>query len=146
MMARRYRPRKLFKFWLYHDLAQDARLIEYIEYLRHTRQFARTIRSGLRLMWTLGEGDLSVLFELFPGLQSKLMPRNDELIQQFREMLQTQPVTAPPVMTSTTGQPLAVPQLVAPALDDDQDTLLIRRDATAGGQSAANFLDSVFGL
>jgi hypothetical protein len=143
MMARRYRPRKLFKFWLYHDLAGDTRLMDYIAYLHRTRQFARTLRNGLRLMWTLGEGDLSVLFELFPGLQSRLAPSNDELIEQFRQMLQAQPVPVPPVLP--TGQTLAAPQLLAPDFDD-QDTILIQRDTRAGGRSASNFLDSVLGL
>jgi hypothetical protein len=147
-MARRYRPRKLFKFWLYRDLIEDTRLIEYIDYLHKTRQFATMVRSGLRLMWTLGEGDLSVLFELFPGLQSRLQPNNDELIAQFRQMLQAQSIVVqapsiPPALT--TGAAIAAPPLIAPTFDDG-DTIVIRRDATAGSAAAANFLDSVFGL
>jgi hypothetical protein len=65
-MARRYRPRKEFKFWLYHDLAEDKRLMEFISFCKNTQQFARMVRNGLRLMWSLGEGETFVLYELFP--------------------------------------------------------------------------------
>ena len=152
MMARRYRPRKRFVFWLYHDLAEDTRLMEYIDYLLKTNQFTKSIRNGLRLMWTLGEGDLSVLFELFPTLRAKLAPSSDELIEQFRQMLQAQPlaVAAPltPALPSMTGKQLAVPQIAMPSFDqdDDQDTIVIRRDESADASAGMNFLDAALGL
>jgi hypothetical protein len=71
MMARRYRPRKEFKFWLYHDLDEDTRLMEFIRFCKSTQQFARMVRNGLRLMWSLGEGNTAILYELFPWLQTQ---------------------------------------------------------------------------
>lgn len=73
-MAGRYRPRREFKFWLFTDMPEQARLMEFIEYCKAKRAFARVVRDGIRLMWSLGEGDTTVLFELFPGLSAKLMP------------------------------------------------------------------------
>lgn len=150
-MARRYRPRKLFKFWLYHDLAEDTRLMEYIDYLRKTRQFATVLRSGLRLMWTLGQGDLSVLFELFPTLRSQFVPDNTALIEEFRRMLQAQTVAAspvPPVTALPPGpKPMNIKSIPMPTFDeDDQDTIVLSRDATSGEQAAANFLQSVLAI
>lgn len=81
------RRKKEIKFTLYHDVLEDTRLMEYVDYLRKTQQFPKVIRNALRLVWTLGEGDLSVLFELFPSLRGQFMPRPDELIEQFRQML-----------------------------------------------------------
>jgi len=71
-MTRRPRPRKEFKFWLYWDIDEQVKLMDYIKWLNQTRQFATVVRNGLRLMWTLSEGDTSVLFELFPGLRAQL--------------------------------------------------------------------------
>src|SRR5574337_1264443 len=121
-MTRRFRPRKEIKFWLYRDIALEARMIEYIEYLRHTRQFARTIRSGLRLMWTLSEGDTSVLFELFPTLRSRFAPDNTALIEEFRRMLHAQ--TPTPALPSGLKPIAAAQSLPMPTIDDD-DTVVI---------------------
>jgi hypothetical protein len=149
-MTRRYRPRKEFKFWLYRDLAEDTRLMDYIAYLRKTRQFAKVLRNGLRLMWTLGEGDLSVLFELFPSLRSQFMPKGDDLIEQFRQMLlQHQPAIpeiptiAPPAAGNVKSLP--VPKIAMPTFDDE-DTMVIRRDTTAETSTTSNFLDAAFGF
>ena len=90
-MARRYRPRKEFKFWLYHDLAEDKRLMEFISFCKTTQQFARMVRNGLRLMWSLGEGETFVLYELFPwtrpsaAIQSPA-PDTEKLEQQIADL------------------------------------------------------------
>jgi hypothetical protein len=148
-MARRYRPRKEFKFWLYHDLTEDQRLMEYIAYLRKTRQFAKTLRNGLRLMWSLGEGDLSVLFELFPSLRSQFAPNTDALIEEFRQMLLQRPAALPeiPTLASTSGGPkkLPAPPIAMPTFDDE-DTIVIRRDPNASANTSVNFLDAALGF
>lgn len=77
MATGRFRPRKEFKFWLFHDIAEDVRLMEFIQFCKSKRKFASVIRSGIRLMWSLGEGDTSVLFELFPTLKSELIHVKD---------------------------------------------------------------------
>ena len=146
-MARRYRPRKLFKFWLYQDLAEDTRLMEYIEYLHKTRQFATMVRNGLRLMWTLGQGDISVLFDLFPTLRAQFTPDNSALIEEFRLMLQTQsaaavPALPPGIKALAINKPIAMPIFD----DDEQETVVIRRDENAGDQAADRFLQSIAAL
>jgi hypothetical protein len=85
-MARRFRPRKEFKFWLYHDLAEDMRLMEFIRFCKSTQQFACMVRNGLRLMWSLGEGNTDVLYELFPWLKQQAAPDTSHLEQQIADL------------------------------------------------------------
>lgn len=145
-MARRYRPRKLFKFWLYHDLAEDVRLMEYIDYLHKTRQFVTVLRNGLRLMWTLGQGDLSILFELFPTLRSQFAPDNSALIEEFRRMLQAQPQLAPrELVPAENARALPAPS-VARHVFDEEDTIVIKTNTNAAAIGTANFLKAAFGI
>jgi hypothetical protein len=146
-MTRRYRPRKEFKFWLYHDLVEDMRLMEYIEFLVKTRQFATNVRNGLRLMWSLGQGDLSILFELFPTLRAQFVPDNSTLIEEFRQLLlqqsrAVQPETAP----ALSGPKLlaGAKQLPMPVLDDDQDTIVLKRNVST--DASANLFNAMLGL
>lgn len=147
---RRYRPRKQFKFWLYHDLLEDLRLMEYIAYLRKTQQFAKVLRSGLRLMWTLGEGDLSILFELYPTLRSQFVPGGENLIQEFRRLLEEHQIAIPDMpklepLSKGSAKPLLAPEIPMPTFDDE-DTMVVRRDVNAGANTTANFLDAAFGF
>lgn len=71
-MMSRYRPRKEVKMWLYTDKPDEEKLVGYVTYLKQTRKLAQAIRNGLRLLWSLGEGDTTVLFELFPHLEAQL--------------------------------------------------------------------------
>lgn len=138
------RPRKQFKFWLLRDDAADQGLQEYIAYLKTMGSFTQTIRDGLRLMWTLRQGDLSILFELFPTLQSQLKPDHTPLIEEIRAILLSQPMTtaAPPGI-----KPIAMKPITMPIFDDDADeqpTVIIKTTASAGG--TANFLEAAFKL
>lgn len=154
-MARKYRPRKEFKFWLYHDLVEDIRLMEFIQYCKATRQFARVVRDGIRLVWSLREGNNAVLFELFPHLERQFKPDAEELIEQFRQMLmqhqQAAPVPQQPQLSDGAGQGrpklLSAAKIELPVLDeddDDGDTIIITKKS--GGANGSNLLAGVLGL
>lgn len=128
-MARRYRPRKEFKFWLYHDLDEDKRLMEFIRFCKNTQQFACMVRNGLRLMWSLGEGSTAVLYELFPWLQTqntltKSTSDTENLERQIADlkliMLEQGGIKPPtsnyPVLKSTNPPPVVAPK-TAPIAD-----------------------------
>jgi len=83
----RFRPRKELKIWLYRDVDEEARLIGYCAWLKSTRQLATIIKRAIRLYWSLSEGNLSVLFELFPALESRFKPDAETLMDEFRQML-----------------------------------------------------------
>ena len=69
-MATRFR--KMFKFWLDLDKDDEYELAEEIATLRKNRQFAPTLRNGLRLILELQRGETSLLFEMFPNLKAKI--------------------------------------------------------------------------
>ena len=155
-MPRKYRPRKEFKFWLYHDRAEDSRLMEFIAYCKATRQFARVVRDGIRLIWSLREGNTDVLFELFPHLERQFKPDAETLIEQFRQMLMQQQVAAPvqppaPLAISNgaaeQGGPRAlnVPPIVLPLLDDEDDAETLVLNASSGG-NAKSVMDTILKL
>lgn len=139
----RYRPRKEFKFWLYHDLADDVKLMEWIKFCKETRQFASVIKRGLRLMWSLGQGDTSVLFELFPTLKSELIhvkdlppvpppPDNSHLERQIAELkkliLEQGAISAPPKdypsMKPATAPVAAVTKAAPVSVDEIHDNFM----------------------
>lgn len=133
---RRFRPRKEFKFWLYHDIAEDVKLMEYIAYLYASRQFARTIRNGLRLMWTLGQGDLSVLFELFPGIKSSLNSQYREDIDELKRLIKEN--------CNSSAQPIldrpAIKTLLPVAVSEDEDNNMLILNRVTSTDSTHNFL------
>jgi hypothetical protein len=114
MTATRSRTKKEYRFALYPDVLEDSHLMAYVDYLRKTQQLPQVIRNALRLVWTLGEGDLSVLFELFPSLRGQFMPKPDELIEQFRQMLYQRMMAA---MSVAPEPPPAGPQQLELPLD-----------------------------
>lgn len=160
----RYRPRKEVKMWLYTDKPEENKLVEYVGYLKKTRQLAKMVRDGLRLIWTLGEGDMSFLFQLFPHLEAQLanhfappappdsgdMQRQIELavaagvekaMQNFPALPAGRMVAEPAYKEvgkgiGTIGQGRVI---AAPVFDDDddQDTVLITKAAISGNSDTA---------
>ncbi|MEO8611417.1 MAG: hypothetical protein ABI690_26200 [Chloroflexota bacterium] len=67
--------------------------MEFIEYCKQTRKWARVVRDGVRLIWSLGEGDPSVLYELFPWTRPQTallspMPDTENLERQIADLKQ----------------------------------------------------------
>ncbi|MEO8607161.1 MAG: hypothetical protein ABI690_04735 [Chloroflexota bacterium] len=152
-MPRKYRPRKEFKFWLYHDRDEDSRLMEFIQYCKSTRQFARVVRDGIRLIWSLREGNTHILFELFPHLERQFNPDAEDLIAQFREMLLQQrnaPVSQPVQIDSGIEQGgrkmLSGAKIDLPLLDDDDngDTIVLTKKTSV--MNGSNLIAGVLGL
>jgi hypothetical protein len=155
-MPRKYRPRKEFKFWLYHDRDEDSRLMDFIQYCKSTRQFARVVRDGIRLIWSLREGNTSVLFELFPHLERQFNPDAEDLIAQFRDMLlqhRNQPALQPVQIENGHGQVeqggrklLSAVKIDLPLLDedDDRDTLVLTKKS--GMVTGGNLLTGILKL
>jgi hypothetical protein len=164
---RKPEPRKMFKFWLRLDRAEDLKLIEYIEYLVSKRQFVTEIRTALRLLWSLRQGNLWVLFELFPWVRAEFMeyvqslqppksPAELDLQRQLARLEQlllqqgNTPIDKPgptKLLTPNGPRPLQAKQAVAaPSFDDDEDVLVARKNKNAGSQSALNFIKSAFAL
>ena len=129
MKKARYRPRKEIKMWLYRDKDDENRLIDFVQYCKQTRQFARMLRNGIRLMWSLGEGDTSILYELFPWTRPQAallppMPDTANLERQIADLKRIMleqgtaktPYTTYPMLQSNIAAP-AVTLKTAPIAD-----------------------------
>jgi hypothetical protein len=159
------KARLRFNFWL--DIRRDDEfaVAEQIQLLKRQRAFAKTVRDGIRLICDLRAGNVDVLLELFPFVQSKLTPQtpppadNSDLkreIQMLKDLMlhsATPPMVAAPVgilrsSASTIGgpKPLSAPKFDLPRFEDDDEaeTLILTKDTRTN--SAQNFLDSMLAL
>lgn len=153
-MAGRYRPRREFKFWLFMDKQEESRLVDFIEYCKKTRSFSRVVRNGIRLMWSLGEGDTSVLFELFPGLRTQLVPvvkpDTDNLERQIldlKKLILEQNANGGRALPAADKPSKLQKSIVMPLFDDDDDndTVVINK-ASSSKLNGGNLLSGIFGL
>ena len=158
------RVRLQFKFWL--DVLKDveAAIADELERLKEQRKMAPTIRDALRLFLSLGQGDSSVLLELFPDIrgyfyqqfqaeQADAATQFNEIILRLNQIQQVQsqpaPISSPDEMRSISGpRPIAAQSFEVPSYDDDDDGLLleVRVDADAGARASANFINSLMAL
>jgi len=110
--------------------------MEFIQYAKTTRQFAKIVRDGIRLIWSLREGDMTVLFELFPHLEKQFNPDVTELITQFSAMMlqHSQVVDAAPrAIPATVGEG----HKPAPVPESKQSVVM---DASAIADNFLNFI------
>jgi hypothetical protein len=119
-MARKYRPRNEFKFWLFLDKPEELRLVEFIKYCKQTRKWARIVRDGIRLMWSLGEGDTSVLYELFPWTRPQAtllapVPDTENLERQIADLKRIM-LEQGGIKTTTSNYPLLKPSNTPPVV------------------------------
>ena len=168
-MAKRKQPknRKQIKrqtrhFQLRVEHPIDQHVAEILDYKRSKRSEVTAIRDGVRLLWALENGDLAVLFEMFPQYRTQFTPGGagggDDL-QQIKSMLEIvvasrksnellmQSAAAPASETKlVTGKLLGgkVPMPVFDEFeDDDQPTVILNKSSV---NAAANFLGSLSGL
>ncbi|MFP4320839.1 MAG: hypothetical protein ACLFTK_00145 [Anaerolineales bacterium] len=148
--------RRQFRFWLDAAKSDERDLIEYIYKLVETRQFAATIRDGLRLLRDLRARKTDVLQELFPWIDEhyrrKHRPDTSALeakIERLEALLQAHPLPAP---SSGGPRPLTLPggglkPLSAPPMPEDDATLLeIKTDTEAGKRAVQNMINCMFSL
>ncbi len=156
--------RVMQKFWLDLDKPQEEEINQMIDQFKRKREFSRIIRDGIRLIGSLGQGNLAVLLALFPWVEEAFYERFTERQNTLNSSLQQQlerlerllieqgntPVASvlQSVNTSSGGiKKLDVPPVAPPVFDDDDDDItLVVRKAKDDGSSARNFLDSVFAL
>lgn len=156
-MAGRYRPRQVFKFWIFKDKPEEYRLVEFINYCKSKRIFARVVRDGIRLMWSLGEGDTSVLFELFPGLRAQLTPVQPtppppdtghlerQIADLKRLILEQGAISAPPKdypQLKSSGTLVGLKKMALPIIDDEEDTIVLTK--ATGMSNSENSMAALF--
>lgn len=158
--------RVVHHFWLNIWKPLEGELDNQVAQLKKQRQFAETVRDGLRLILDLRAGSLSVLFELFPHLQERLTaqpapvsqppaPDTSELAKEIatqlilrggKDTLQMMQGGQQPDSNRTgqlTGKQLAAPSFAMPTFDDDDDTPTVIVNRSTDMSSAANFLTAL---
>jgi len=70
------RQRLRFTFWLDYLKPDENELIQIIENLKKSREFTKSVRDGIRLIWDLSQGHTDVLKELFPWVKDALSEQN----------------------------------------------------------------------
>ena len=163
-MARTKRYRMRYDFQL--NVAKDDELAvaEQITNLKTQGLYSKTVRDGIRLVSDLREGNLDVLFELFPWVRAEFLeyvasaqPQKSDTeiniqkqLARIEELLANGEAAMPaPKIANGAGGPKGIkaPAVAGPLLDDDNDVeLTIKKTKTDGKQSAQNFLASAFAL
>ena len=147
------------KFWLDIERDSEADLNDLVVDLKRRRSFVSTVRDGIRLIADLRSGNVDVLLELFPWIQSELASGgaggDDDMID-VREQLerlehallgQNNGALMAPVASGGGPTSLAVPQVAGPVIDDDDDMpVLIVTKSKANGNASENFLAAAFAL
>lgn len=77
MSSKRFRLR--FTFWLDVNKKDEAEIADKVEDLKRDRLFAQTIRDGIKLIMSLREGNLEILFDLFPWVRAEFLDYVKEL-------------------------------------------------------------------
>jgi hypothetical protein len=164
-MSQANRRRYRYTFWLDHLNPTETEIAGLIQVLKAKRTFAKNVRNGLRLMHDLSQGRLEVLFELFPWVRAEILEyiypseppkspfevdlqyRLERMEQLLLERNKSTANTVPQLTPLSTGsiKSLSVPQLTMPT-SDDEDTIVIQRDALAETSINTNFLEAAFGF
>ena len=146
--------RVMQKFWLDLEKPDEEEINQFIDHYKRQRQFTRIIRDGIRLMWSLEQGNLDVLFELFPSVMDEFYQRalashtpQDKVLAEHISRLERLLLEqgSIPIPSTTGAKPLVAPQIAPPMLDDADELLSIKK-AKSDSTSARNFLDAAFGL
>ncbi len=127
------RERESFQFWLDLKKPEEYILADTIFELKRRRAFVSTVRDGIRLIVSLRQGRVDVLFELFPWTCAQLNSGAGAQLPAGQSTPQPTP------------RPLSIPAMPGPADDDDGDLLNVVK-AKSSGDSAQNFLNAAFGL
>lgn len=147
------RFRLQFKFWLDVNKPEEYALAEIIADLKENKTFSKVIRDGIRLIWSLGQGDLDVLLTLFPWVEDTFyerfkeqQPASDSVLQQQLARLERRLVEQGSVAVETSPKKLVIPEPALPLVEDTSENLLVVKRMPSERESARNFLDAAFNL
>ena len=151
------RFRLQFKFWLDVNKPDEYALAEIIADLKESKTFSKVIRDGIRLIWSLGQGNLDVLLALFPWIEDAFYERFKEREPASDSALQQQLARLEKLLIEQGSVPIdqvpkgPKPLMMSPVpekVDDEDDSALLtlKKTASVSKQASANFLASAFSL
>jgi len=108
-------PRQTRKFQLRLNHPEDIHVKEVLDFKRQGRAEVTTIRKGVTLFWALENGDLSVLFAMFPQYKSQF---GAAAVEEFMRIL-SQQQAAPAGQGYAIAKSYALPKAVV-VVDEQQ--------------------------
>lgn len=136
MVKERFRLQ--FKFWLDVNKPDEFELAEMLDTLKEKHLYASSIRDGLRLIHSLREGRLDILFALFPWIEDELkaqitLPDNAQLyeeIETIKDLIirQLQAGTSPRVGGTTPFPTLDFDDIKLDIVEDNEASATETRD------------------
>lgn len=107
---------------------EDAEIVTVIDDLARKRQLSDVIRDGIRLIVDLRAGHTDVLFALFPFVRQQLVQYN------VPDNVPDKPAGLKPLK--------GLAAVAMPTFEDEEDTVIIRKDENAGISAAYNFVEA----
>jgi hypothetical protein len=111
------------------DKSEDVQLSDLVSNLKAYRQLSQVVRDGIRLIVDLQAGRLDVLHELFPFVSRSFV--QDTVL----DTVQDKPAGLKP-LEGFSG-------IAMPEFEDEEDTIVIRKDVNAALNSSQSFIDSM---
>ena len=159
--AKRYRMR--FDFQLNVAKDDEFAIAEQIANLKTQGLYSKTVRDGIRLVSDLRDGNLDMLYELFPWVRAEFLEymaavqpqlsdteiNIQQQLSRIEELLANGDTTSSALNITSGGggpKPMKIPSISPPDFDDHDDAPLIVTKAAASGNTAQNFIDSAFKL
>lgn len=156
MAKRKHVKRNTYQFQLRvgNEYPIDQHVSEILKYKREHKETATAIRDGVRLLWALEQGDLSVLYEMFPQYKA-IVGNGGDGAGQIKEAIELLKVIADdiktngtrsmqPVAPMTTGKQIAAPDLAMPNFEDDEPLpMLLVKKSTTDNDAGLMFLKSM---
>lgn len=142
------------RVWLDANKPDQLDLGKWIHELKLKRTFAPILRNALSLYRELMEGQVDMLYQLFPDVKPAPPIITPEKIKEMEKeignlriqvdiLIKQQSPNAVDYTVKMAGQGL---HKVAPPIAADDDELVIRKDESSGERAAQNFLKSAFAL
>ena len=154
------RFRLRFTFWLDIHKPDEQALSETIETLKTKKLFAKTIRDGIKLVCSLMDGRLDLLFSLYPWVREEFekrsTPRTTQALEEQLARLEylmgqgmsvsidTGHIQSTPALTGP--KPLAVKSFSLPRFEDDDDEATLILTKSTSNNAALNFINTMKGL
>lgn len=80
-------PRHTRKYQFRNDHPVDNHVEEILNFWKSSKQEITNLRKAVSLYYAIEQGNLEVLFEMFPQYRSQFTPGNSQLIEQFMQIL-----------------------------------------------------------
>lgn len=127
-------PRHTRKYQFRNDHPVDQHVEGILDFWKCSKQEITNLRKAVSLYYAIEQGNLEILFEMFPQYRNQFTPGNSQLIEQFMQILMQ-----PHPSNNGTGQYPLLP--AQPSSNNLAPVAQIKQAAASTEDFAANFLN-----